>query len=224
MKKYLKLIIFVLIIFILLILNHIYGWSKYLTNFDNLLEIKKKISDNVLLASFIYIFITIIGCVVLALPGVTFAVFAGLLFGPLLGTIECLIATTLGAMLSYLASKYFLKDFVKPLILKNKFLSDLIFSGDKNKDITILMITRMIPIFPYNLQNFAYGISDVSFVTYSICTFVFMLPGVAAFTIGAAGISDSENRVKCFVIAIVLTIIVFIITLLIKKKYLSSNK
>ncbi|MBR2106811.1 MAG: hypothetical protein IJ937_06065, partial [Treponema sp.] len=65
----------------------------------------------------------------------------------------------------------------------------------------ILMITRMVPVFPYNLQNFAYGITDISFTKYSVLTFVFMFPGVSFFTIGAAGLTAGEDKWKHFVIA-----------------------
>ena len=78
--------------------------------------------DNLLLAISIYVILTIIGCVVLAVPGVTFAVFAGILFGPILGTFACLIATTLGASMAFIVGRFFLKDMIKPMLEKNKIL------------------------------------------------------------------------------------------------------
>ena len=44
------------------------------------------VQDNLVLAIGIYMAVTIVGSVVLALPGITFAILAGLLFGPVLGT------------------------------------------------------------------------------------------------------------------------------------------
>lgn len=177
MRKYIKIIAFAVIIVLVLALNHRFGWSEYLSDADNLMFLKKTVEDNFLWALCIYIVLTIIGCVVLALPGITFAVAAGILFGPFMGIFACLIATTLGAMLAFLVGRFFLKESVKPMLEKNKLLKKLLFSEDGKSDMIVLMITRMVPLFPYNLQNFAYGITDIGFWKYSIFTFIFMLPG-----------------------------------------------
>ena len=134
-------------------LNHHYGWSSYLGDMSNLMFLKTMVEENIVAALALYIIITIVGCVVLALPGVTFAVIAGMLFGPIWGSFACLLATTVGAMLAFLVGKFFLKDAVKPMLEKNKLMKKLLFSDDRKSDIIILMITRMVPIFPYNLQN-----------------------------------------------------------------------
>lgn len=99
--------------------------------------------DNLLLAISIYIVLTMIGCVVLAVPGVTFAVFAGILFGPILGTFACLIATTLGASMAFIVGRFFLKDMIKPMLEKNKILKKLLFNDNEKSDLVILMITRI---------------------------------------------------------------------------------
>ena len=70
------------------------------------------------------------------------------------------------------------------------------------------MITRLVPLFPYNLQNFAYGVTDIRFSTYSICSLIFMLPGTAMYTVGTAGLADKENRILYIGIAVVLAMIV----------------
>ena len=86
-----------------------------------------------------------------------------------------------------------------------------------------MLITRVVPVFPYNLQNFAYGITDISFRTYSIGSFIFMLPGTAMYTIGTAGITDTENRGLYIGIAIVLAVIVILTGVLLKKKYIQED-
>lgn len=126
-------------------------------------------------------------------------------------------------MLAFLVGKFFLKDAVKPMLEKNKLMKKLLFSDDRKSDIIILMITRMVPIFPYNLQNFAYGITDIGFWKYSILTFVFMFPGVSFFTIGAAGLTAGEDKWKYFLIAGVLAVAVTVAGLLIKKKFLGNE-
>ena len=222
-RKTLKVGIFIFIIGLVIFINNKYGFSDYLSNSKNLEFIQDIVKENLLLALGIYIILTIIGCVILAIPGVTFALFAGVIFGPWLGIFACLIATTLGAAMAFIVGRFFLKDMVKPMLEKNKALKKLLFSENEKSDLIILMITRMVPIFPYNLQNFAYGITDMSFWKYTIYTFIFMFPGVSFFTIGSAGLTAGENKWMYFFIAGVLAIVVTIVGILIKKKYIGNE-
>ena len=216
--------LFIAMIILVILLNNHYGWSNYISDTKNLDFIKQMVKDNILLAMSIYMILTIVGCVVLAIPGVTFAVFAGILFGPVLGIFACLIATTLGAAMAFLVGRFFLKDMIKPMLEKNKTLKKLLFSDNDKSDLIILMITRMVPIFPYNLQNFAYGITDIGFWKYTIYTFIFMFPGVSFFTIGSAGLTSGDNKWKYFIIAGVLAIVVTLVGILIQRKYLGNSK
>lgn len=223
-KKYYKVITFIIIVIVILLLNHRYGWSEYLGDIENWGYLQEMVRENFLQAALLYSALTIVGCVVLALPGVTFAVFAGMLFGPWLGTLICLIATTIGAIVAYIVGKFFLKDTIKPLVMKNRWLKKVLFDDVGRSDIVVLMITRLVPLFPYNLQNFAYGITDISLGAYSLYTFLFMIPGVALFTIGTAGILDSDNRSLYIGIAVGLFILVMLLGWFIKKKFLGDKE
>lgn len=222
-KKNLKIIVFVVIILAVLIGNHYFGWSAYVSDADHLSFLMEMVEEHKLLVFGIYVGVTIVGCVVLALPGVTFAILAGMLFGPWLGIFACLTATTIGAMAAFLVGRFFLKDAIKPMLEKNKMLKKLLFSGNARNDLIVLMVTRMVPIFPYNLQNFAYGITDISFVRYSILTFVFMFPGVALYTIGAAGFTAETGKWIYFATATVIAVLVTLSGKWIQKKFLKEE-
>lgn len=208
---------------LILLLNQILGWSSYIENMDNLKFLERMVKDNLIYAAGIYIVVTIVGSVVLALPGITFAILAGFLFGPLLGTICCSLATTIGAILAFLIGRFFLKDSVKPAAMKNKYLKKWLFDERGKNQIFILMITRLVPLFPYNLQNFAYGVTDIGFVTYAVGSFAFMLPGTAMYTIGTAGIFYAGNRIFYIGIALVLLVIVTGLGLFFKKHYVERD-
>lgn len=216
--------IFIGIIVVILVLNHIFGWSAYLGNTENLKFLENMVQDNLLLAVLIYTVLTIVSCVVLALPGVTFAIIAGLVFGPVLGTICCSVATTLGAMVAFVVGRFFLQDSIKPMVMKNKYLKKWLFDETGSNEIFILMITRLVPLFPYNLQNFAYGVTDIKFSTYSICSLIFMLPGTAMYTVGTAGLADKENRILYIGIALVLAVVVMGLGAFLKKNYVQEEQ
>lgn len=221
-RKNAKLLIFCAVIVLILVLNHKFGWSKYLSDSENLAFLSDMIKGHFVLAALIYIGITVVACVALALPGVTFAILAGILFGPWWGTLFCLIATTAGAIIAFIIGRFFLQDSIKPMVEKNKTLKRLLFDDVGKSDIVLLAITRLVPIFPYNIQNFAYGITDMSLSHYSLYTFLFMIPGVALYTIGTAGFTSDGNKLLYFGIAGILLILVFFLGWFIRKKYLGD--
>lgn len=221
-RKNSKLIIFGLLIVLIFLLNQKFGWSDYLSNSENLQFLSAMINDNFALAALIYTGLTVIACVVLALPGVTFAILAAVLFGPWWGTLFCLIATTIGAIIAFIVGRFFLRDSIKPVVEKNALLKRLLFDEADKSDIVLLAITRLVPIFPYNIQNFAYGITDISLLHYSLYTFLFMIPGVALYTIGTAGFTSEGNRWLYFGIAAVLLVTVMLLGWYIRRKHLGN--
>ena len=222
-RKNAKLLIFCAVIVLILVLNHKFGWSKYLSDSENLAFLSDMIKEHFVLAALIYIGITVVACVALALPGVTFAILAGILFGPWWGTLFCLIATTLGAIIAFIVGRFFLKDSIKPMVEKNALLKKILFDEAGRSDIVLLAITRLVPLFPYNIQNFAYGITDISLAHYSLYTFIFMIPGVALYTIGTAGFTSVENRWLYFGIAAGLLVLVMFLGWFIRKRYLGTD-
>ncbi len=82
-----------------------------------------------------------------------------------------------------------------------------------------MAFARLIPIFPYNFLNYAFGLTGVKFSHYVIATFIFMIPGAVAYVVFSSSILDVfKGRVsKEFLIGVILLIIVSIIPLLYKK-------
>ena len=223
MKKYTKPLLLLLAAAAVFLADRYFGWSRQFTDGNALELLMGAVRENLWQAALLYCLLTVVGCVVLALPGVTFAVFAGMLFGPWLGTLLCLLATTMGAVLAFLAGRFFLRDAVKPMVMKNRWLRQLLFEGTGRKDVLVLAITRLVPLFPYNLQNFAYGITDIPLSTYTLCTFLFMAPGVAMFTLGTAGLTAQGNTALYLAGAAVLLVLVLGIGWYMKRKYLHQE-
>ncbi len=222
MRKFLKPAIFITGLIIILLLSHYYNLSGKFIN--SIPRIRELVNQNKILSMIIYIFATSLGCVLLALPGAAFAVAAGLLFEPFTGTLLCLIAATLGAVLAFLAGRYFLRDSVRPMLEKNLTLKKFLLDDPEHNGAILLMITRLVPLFPYNLQNFAYGLTDIKILPYTLYTFIFMAPGAAVFTLGAAGVSDSERGKLYLLIAGTIAIILFIACYILRKKCIKTHE
>lgn len=213
-----KLWIFIAAVVALVVLNHFFGWSKMITDGSLMDWLASLVDERPVLAAVLYVVISFVGCVVLALPGVAFAIFAGLVFGPVMGTLLCWLSMSLGCSLSFLVGRYFLQDAIKPKLQKSKALNKLLFESIGKSDVYLLAITRLVPIFPFNLQNFAYGITDMSFTRYSLFSALFILPGTAAYTVASAGIVSPEQRVVCLVVAAVLLAVTMGIAFVLKRK------
>ena len=218
MTRRAKLVAFVILLTVIILLAHYFGGTeKFIEAAKNSRALAE---DYPLTAMMIYILATSFCCVVLAMPGAFFAVVAGILFEPFTGTILCVIAATLGAVLAFLAGRYFLRDSVRPMIEKNSLLKKFLIDDVQHSSVILLMVTRLVPLFPYNLQNFAYGLTDIKLLPYTLYTFVFIAPGSAVFTLGAAGIGDSERRSLYLLIAVSVAIIVTIAGVILHKKFI----
>ena len=122
---------------------------------------------------------------VLFLPGLVFTLAGGILFGPLYGTLYNLTGATLGASLAFLTARYIASDWVAQrtgkhlLQLKN---------GVEEEGWRFVAFVRLVPLFPFNLLNYALGLTNIRLSHYIISSFVFMTPGGAAYTyLGYAG-------------------------------------
>lgn len=219
MKKNRKALAFISILALGFFFNYKYDLSKALLSEEGLKNLSVYVRDRHFWAAFFYLVFTILSSSLLALPGVTFAILATALFGPWLGTLYCLIGTTAGASLSFFLSRYLLKDYTMELLAKNQKLYDILYKMSPEKEWTILMITRLLPIFPFNLQNFAYGVSNIGLGKYALGSFIFMIPGTLAFALGTEGVIHQGSREQMFGIAFLVLGLLVITGFYLHKRY-----
>ncbi len=109
------------------------------------------------------------------LPGSILTLGAGVVFGVLLGTVYVFIGATLGAIAAFWVGRYFARGWISQKIAGNqKFAAiDKAVARDGFK---IVLLTRLSPIFPFNLLNYALGVTGVSLKDYALGS-IGMLPG-----------------------------------------------
>jgi len=104
---------------------------------------------------------------------------AGAIFGIVAGAGYVFIAATLGAALAFLVSRYFARD-----AIERRIQSDPRFAAMDNavgeQGLRIVTLMRLSPVFPFNLLNYALGLTRVSFLHYNIAS-LGMLPGTLAY-------------------------------------------
>lgn len=109
------------------------------------------------------------------LPGSIITLGAGVVFGVILGSIYVFIGASLGATAAFLVGRYLARDWVYKKIEGNeKFRA--IDEAVGREGFKIVVLTRLSPIFPFNLLNYAFGVTGVSLKDY-VLGFVGMIPG-----------------------------------------------
>ncbi|MEJ8553799.1 TVP38/TMEM64 family protein [Tepidibacter sp. Z1-5] len=213
-----RIIIGVLILSIIIIMNF-FGVFEYVS-IDNAYKIKNYIHKLGMLGPIIYIIFFVIGCVAF-IPAPPMAIIAGMAFGPINGSIYTCIAALISDTSAFLIARYLAKDIVQNKVKTNKSLGK-IDNLVKNHGWRILIITRLVPGFPYMLQSYAYGITNIKFKSYILASWVLTIPGIIAFTLvgGSVGCSENINKIFiCLAIGGVLFTALSLIPKLLKKKY-----
>ena len=115
----------------------------------------------------------------LMLPGLPISIAGAIVFGPVWGVIYTIVGATLGACVAFLIARYAARDWVERRLVGSRWSK--LDSETAQNGWKAVAFTRLIPLFPFNLLNFAFGLTKISFFQYAISTFIFMLPGTIAF-------------------------------------------
>lgn len=126
---------------------------------------------------------------VLFLPGSVLTLAGGVLFGPLWGTLYNLTGATVGALLAFLVARYLAAGWVQDRLAKvSGGRVERLVMGVEAEGWRFVAFTRLVPLFPFNLLNYAFGLTRIPVFHYVVATYVFMLPGAIAYTfLGYAG-------------------------------------
>ncbi len=155
-------------------------------------------------APVIFMLLYIVGTVFF-FPGSVLTLAGGALFGPVWGTLYNLLGATIGAILSFLVARYLAQDWVA-----NKTggrLKQLV-SGVEKEGWRFVAFTRLVPLFPFNLLNYALGLTKIKLLHYSWATLIFMFPGALVYTylgyIGKEAATGGDNLVQKSLFALAL--------------------
>lgn len=115
----------------------------------------------------------------LFLPGAVLTIAGGALFGPFTGALLSLIGATIGATVAFLLARYLAADWVEGRVSGT--LHD-IKAGVEREGWRFVAFVRLVPLFPFNLLNYALGLTRVSVQTFAVTSFLAMAPGAVAYS------------------------------------------
>ena len=131
------------------------------------------------------------------LPAALLTLGAGVIFGVIWGSIYVFIGATLGAIAAFLGGRYLAQGWVKEKISSYKKFA-IIDKAVSKEGLKIVLLVRLSPLFPFNLLNYAFGITSVSFQDYLIGS-VGMIPGTIMYVyfgslVGDIALIGSKNQ------------------------------
>ncbi len=218
-KNIIKIAMAVGIVTIVYFVLKFYGVTDHI-QLENVPKIKTWVASFGTIAPLVYIGLYLVSTVFF-LPGTPVTVLAGFVFGPLWGVFYASIASIISVSAAFLIARYVARDLVESWVKDNAQFQK-IDEQVEEQGWRIVMLTRLVPIFPFNLQNYAYGLTSIRFSTYVLVSAVFMLPGTAVFVqLGGAFVSGEGNIWKTLLYLGIAGVLLLLLSLLPKflRKY-----
>lgn len=124
------------------------------------------------------------------LPAAPLTIGAGLLFGPVIGTVTALLGATMGASGAFLVGRVFGRGAVEHVGGKR---IDALDRYLAKRGFGAVLIVRLVPLFPFNLINVVSGATGIAFRDYVLATFVGIIPGTFAYAALGGTIEDPTS-------------------------------
>lgn len=152
------------------------------------------------------------------LPGAMLTMLGGAIFGPIEGALYSLCGATVGASVAFLIARHLAADWVERKVKgRLRRLSD----GVEREGWRFVAFVRLVPLFPFNLLNYALGLTRINFFHYFFASLIFMGPGAFAYAyFGYAGremIKGGGDVVRVVTIASIVLALLLTLPLLIKR-------
>jgi uncharacterized membrane protein YdjX (TVP38/TMEM64 family) len=118
---------------------------------------------------------------VLCVPGSVLTLGAGFAFGLGPGVVAASLGSTLGAASAFLVSRYLARGLMEEKLAGSPRFRALD-QAVAAHGFRIVLLTRLSPVLPYNLLNYAFGLTAISFRSYLLASWLGMLPGALLYT------------------------------------------
>ncbi len=171
-----KLALFAAVVLSLIVLARLFGLG------ERLQELREWIAGMGNRGMVVFVALYIVA-VVAAVPGLPISIAAAAIFGAPKGVILVSIGSTLGASTAFLISRYLARDAISHWLSGNEKFQRLDRLTEKHGAI-IVAITRLVPLFPFNILNYGYGLTKVPFWTFAFWSWLCMLPGTIVYLVG----------------------------------------
>jgi uncharacterized membrane protein YdjX (TVP38/TMEM64 family) len=159
---------------------------------------------------------------------------AGFIFGFVVGTVTVSIGSALGAGVAFLLARTVMRDWVERAVLHRPEFQA-VDTAVASEGFKVVLLTRLSPILPFNLLNFAFGLTKVSFHDYLLASWIGMLPGAVLYIyigttiksladLNSGQVADGPAHTALLVFGLMVTLVVTVALTRIARKGLSAGR
>jgi uncharacterized membrane protein YdjX (TVP38/TMEM64 family) len=166
---------------------------------------------------------------VLFIPGSVLTLGAGAVFGVVWGSIYVSIASTLGATAAFLVGRYLARDAIARKIEGNERFAA-IDKAVAKEGWKIVGLTRLSPVFPFTLLNYAFGLTQVKLWHYMLASWIGMMPGTIMYVyLGSLAQAATGDRARTtgewvlYGVGLLATVVVTVFVTRVAKKALAKK-
>lgn len=163
---------------------------------------------------------------VFMLPGGLLAIVAGIAFGGVIGGLLTAVGSTIGATVAFVLGKTMLRDTIVTKYGQNKSFQR-IMRGVNENGTEFLILTRLVPIFPYAIQSYAYALTPMKAGKFTVISGITMLPACMIYAIFASDILTKGLSVGLSIKFTIMGILLFALTYIpkrvAKKRHMLKN-
>lgn len=142
-------------------------------------------------------FILFITGATLLIPFFLMSLAGGVLYGPILGTIINLTGATIGATIPFLIARYLASSWLEK---KAEGKLKTIKTRIEKEGWKFVAFTRLVPLFPYNFLNYAFGLTKIGLLPYIFSTLIFMFPACIIYSwlgyLGEEAIKGQQGNIN----------------------------
>jgi uncharacterized membrane protein YdjX (TVP38/TMEM64 family) len=140
--------------------------------------------------------------VLCALPGAALIMLlAGAIFGPIIGTVICSFAVSIGAVLSLLSSRFLFRGVIRRRFARQ---TAIVKREYRKNGSDYLIAMRLIPIFPYFITNLVFGITDIKPMRFWATSILSSLPGIFIYANAGSELSKINDLGEIFTLRLML--------------------
>jgi uncharacterized membrane protein YdjX (TVP38/TMEM64 family) len=188
------------------------GLTEYIS-LDNLNRLRDWIHGFGVVAPIVFVAVYAIAVMAL-LPVSPLTFLAGLAFGAVWGALCAWTGAMLGATLAFLVGRYAARGLVESWIANSERVRKLD-EGVEKHGWRMLFITRLVPVFPFSLQSYAYGLTKIGLGTYMLLTAICKVPGAIMLAFAGSSLATAqENLTKTFLYLGVAAVLFVLISLI----------
>lgn len=199
-----KFMIFLLLVLFFGIFAYVFDIQRFLS----VTEIRSMVEDAGIYGPIIFIGLYAFSAIAF-LPATPFTLAAGVVFDPLTAICLVVLGANLGAIMSFSIARVLGESFVKKLVHEKFHVLDTWNEQIRAHGLSVVLLLRIIPVFPFSPLNYLLGLTEVRFTQYVLGTVIGILPATTAYVL-LGGSVGSMNIVQFFLAVFVLCILIAI--------------